>query len=135
MHWSTPRTIPGLLGAGLLLCAAAPCGAQAAPADEAAQMGDFFKGTLEIDVPAGDWSAKRYLTADHTYRETGADGEVQGTWVVQGGKICTTAARPLGADRAKTYCNIGVGKKAGEQWRDEDPVTGNVVLFKLTPGR
>jgi hypothetical protein len=98
-------------------------------------MGDFFSGTLEIDVPAGTWSAKRYLAADHTYRETGTDGEVRGTWTVQDGKICTTAAKPLGVDRARTYCNTGVGRKAGEMWRDEDPVTGNAVLFKLTPGR
>jgi hypothetical protein len=135
MHWFIPRALPGLLGAGLLLGGAAPVDAQTAPSNEAAAMADFFKGTLEIDLPAGDWAAKRYLAADHTYRETGSDGDVTGTWALKDGKICTTASKALGLDRAKTYCNTGVGRKAGEAWRDEDPVTGNTVMFKLTPGR
>lgn len=99
-------------------------------------LGDFFSGTLEIDVPAGNWSAKRYLAADHTYRETGADGEVRGTWSIEGGKICTTREKPVDdADHAARYCNTGVGRHAGEMWRDADPVTGNAVFFNLKPGR
>jgi hypothetical protein len=131
----TRRAIPHILGAGLLLCIAAPHAAKAAPADEAAQMADFLTGVLDIDVPGGDWSAKRFFAADHTYRETGSDGQVTGTWKVQDSKICTTADRPLGLDRARTYCNSGLGRKAGEAWRDQDPVTGNTVMFKLTAGR
>lgn len=133
MNWFIPRAVPGLLGAGLLLCGAAPYPANAA--DDAAQLAAFFTSTLEIDVPAGDWSAKRFLAPDHTYRESGDDGEVHGTWAVKDGRICTTADRSLGDTRAKTYCNTGLGKKAGDAWRDADPVTGNPVLFKLTPGR
>ncbi|HEY3948172.1 hypothetical protein [Phenylobacterium sp.] len=123
----------------ILLCAlslsllAAPI---ARAQDEAATLGDFFTGTLEIDVPAGDWSAKRYLAPDHTYREVGSDGTVRGTWAVRDGKVCTTAQRPVQSeDRAATYCNAILGKHAGDMWRDADPVTGNAVLFKLTAGR
>ena len=126
--------LAALIGAAALIAAAAPPAAQAAPEAPTA-LADFFTGTLEIDTPAGNWSAKRWLAADHTYRETGSDGEVRGTWSIENGKICTTAGKALGDDRAKTYCNIGVGKKAGETWRDDDPVTGNAVLFDLKPGR
>ncbi|MBS0361767.1 MAG: hypothetical protein JSR98_10330 [Proteobacteria bacterium] len=99
-------------------------------------MADFFTGVLQIDVPAGDWSAKRYFAPDHTYRETGADGEVRGAWAVRDGKVCTTAQKPiLSEDRVATYCNAILGKHAGDMWKDADPVTGNTVLFKLSAGR
>ena len=120
---------------GALAALVVSSGVSAQPAGEAAAMGDFFTGTLEIANPNGDWSARRWLAPDHTYRESGSDGEVRGTWKIENGKICTTADHRLGVDRAATYCNVGVGKKAGEGWKDEDPVTGNLVLFKLTPGR
>jgi hypothetical protein len=121
------------LVAALLLAAASP----AAKPDEAALLHDFFAGTLEIDVPAGGpWSAKRYLAPDHTYRETGSDGEVRGTWALQDGKVCTTAERPpIDEDHTKTYCTEAVGKHAGDTWRAPDPVTGNAVFFKLSAGR
>jgi hypothetical protein len=127
------RTLPAILFALLI---AAPA-ARAAPApDEAAGLRDFFAGTLEIDVPNGDWSAKRYFAPDHTYREVGSDGAVHGNWTVRDGKVCTTAERPVESeDRTATYCNAIIGKHAGETWRDADPVTGNAVLFKLTAGR
>lgn len=88
----------------------------AAPADEAAAMRDFFAGTLEIDNPAGQWSAKRYFAPDHTYRETGSDGEVHGAWAIENGKICTTADRPNSDPaRLSRYCNTGVGRHEGEK--------------------
>jgi hypothetical protein len=118
-----------------LLVLAAPA-ARAATADETTALKDFFTGTLEIDVPAGGpWSAKRYLSPDHTYRETGSDGAVSGTWAMRDGKLCATPDRPLGVDRAATYCNAILGKHAGDMWRDADPVTGNAVFFRLTAGR
>jgi hypothetical protein len=129
------RTVFAAACASLLAAAVAPHAAQAAPAVEAAQMADFFTGTLQIELAGGEWSARRFLAADHTYRETGSDGEVHGTWAIKDGKVCTTADQLLGVDRARTYCNTGVGRKAGEAWKDNDPVTGNAVLFKLTPGR
>jgi len=124
--------LAGVIGAALIF-AAAPA-AHAAP-DEAVVLADFFTGTLEIDVLAAGWSTKRYLAADHTYSETGSDGPVRGAWTLQDGKVCTTADRPLGDDRLKTYCTAAVGKHAGDVWRAEDPVTGNTVMFRLSPGR
>lgn len=125
---------PTLLAA---LSSLALASAPAPPAtDEAAALADFFTGALEIDVPAGDWSAKRYYAPDHTYREVGTDGTVHGTWAVRDGKVCTTADRPIaGEDRTSTYCNAILGKHAGDMWKDADPVTGNAVLFKLSAGR
>ena len=125
------------IGAVAAMLLASGAGAQAAaPADEAAAMQDFFTGTLEIDNPAGDWSAKRYFAPDHTYRETGSDGEVRGTWAIENGKICTARDRPKAdPDRADRYCNEGVGRRLGDKWRDADPVTGNLVLFELKAGR
>jgi hypothetical protein len=128
------RTTIGALAA-LLLAGAASAQAPGSTGD-AAVMRDFFTGTLEIDVPAGPWSAKRYLAPDHTYSETGSDGAVHGTWAVRDGKVCTTAQRPVESeDRTPTYCNAILDKHTGEMWRDADPVTGNAVLFKLTAGR
>jgi hypothetical protein len=95
-------------------------------------MHDFFGAVLDIDVPNGDWSAERYYAPDHTYRETSPVGEVHGTWSVENGKICATQANPPPGQAAR-YCNLGVGKKLGEQWRDEDPVTRKAVFFQLKP--
>jgi hypothetical protein len=106
-----------------------------ASSNEAALLADFLSGTWEIDVPAGEWSAKYFLAADHTYRETGSDGEVRGTWEVRDGKLCTTADHLVAPDRIKTYCNKGAGRHAGDQWTDSDPVTGNTVFFTLKAGR
>jgi|GEM_PF-5817482 len=122
------------LAATALLLGAAAAAPTAVGGDDAA-MADFFKGTLEIDVPAGGpWSAKSYLSPDHTFRMVGTDGEVRGTWAVRDGKLCTTSNADPGPDKLKTYCNVGVGKKLGEAWKDADPVTGNLV-FRLVPGR
>lgn len=128
------RIAIGALAAALLAGAAS---AQAlAPADEAAAMRDFFTGTLEIDNPAGSWSAKRFFAGDHTYRETGSDGDVRGTWAIEKGKICTARANPQAdPDRTARYCNEGLGRRVGDKWSDADPVTGNLVLFSLTAGR
>jgi hypothetical protein len=118
------------------LAVAAPALADAPPGDEAVVMRDFFSGAWEVDVPAGDWSAKYFLAPDHTYRETGSDGAVRGKWVLEEGKICTTPDNgPAAPDRLPRYCNKGAGKHAGEQWTDVDPVTGNTVFFTLKAGR
>jgi hypothetical protein len=119
------------LAATALLAGAATL--HAAP--EANPMADFFVGVLEIDVPGGDWSAKRYFAPDHTYRETGTDGEVKGAWAIEGDRICTTPSKALPGDRARKYCNLGLGQRLGDSWGDQDPVTGNTVLFRLTAGR
>ena len=126
--------LQALIGAALI-AAAVPPPAQAAPEEKTA-LADFFAGTLEIDLLAGGWSARRWLATDHTYRETGSDGEVHGTWSIENGKICTVRDKPKDdPDRTARYCNEGVGRHVGETWNDADPVTGNVVMFALKPGR
>ncbi|HZZ31001.1 MAG TPA: hypothetical protein VFE10_03320 [Phenylobacterium sp.] len=122
-----------LVAGAALTCLPTPLAAQ--PAEEAQAMAGFFAGTLEIDVPAANWSAKRYFAPDHTYRETGADGELRGAWAIEKGKICTSPGKPLGEDRMPKYCNLGLGKHIGDSWKDSDPVTDNAVMFKLSPGR
>jgi hypothetical protein len=129
------RIVTGVLAA-LLLANGAAAQVPGSPADEAAAMRDFFAGTLEIENPAGNWSAKRWFAPDHTYRETGSDGQVRGVWTIENGKICTARDNPKAdPDRTARYCNEGLGRRIGDKWRDADPVTGNLVLFSLTAGR
>ena len=120
----------GLMATSLVLFA--PPVLAAGAADEG--MADFFANTLVVSVPSAPWVDKRYLSPDHTYRDEGDSGDQRGTWVIEGGKLCVTPEKPskYGAPR---YCNPGPGKKLGEFWNDEDPITGNTVVFALTPGR
>jgi len=111
-----------------------PLGAGAqAPASDAAAMAGYFGNTLAISIP-DMYSAKRYFSTDHTYTETGDDGDVHGTWAIKDGKVCTTQSQEY-LDRLKEYCNLGVGRKAGETWVDKDPMTGNRITFTLVAGR
>jgi hypothetical protein len=128
------QPITALICAGLML--AAPAVRAAPPADDAASMADFFKGTLAVDNPVGEWSGKYFFEPNHTYKETGSDGPVTGTWSIEGDRFCTVPDKgPAAPDRAARYCNLGVGRHTGEQWKDNDPVTGNMVLFSLKAGR
>lgn len=109
-----------------------PAAAESPKADEV--MAPFFGADLQIDNFEG-WHADRHLAADHTYTQTGSDGEVTGTWSVEGGKLCTVQKTPPPpADRASRYCNLGPGHEVGDKWRDTDPVTGNPIFFYLAPG-
>jgi hypothetical protein len=96
-------------------------------------MNDYFANTLTIEIP-GVWKAKRYFAADHTYWQTGDDGEVKGTWSIEDGKVCTVQV-PAKPHRLEKYCNIGIGKHAGDAWDDHDPMSGNRITFALVPGR
>jgi hypothetical protein len=111
--------------------------AQAQPAaDEAAAMHDYFGAALEISAPwqtgGGVSITTRYYAPDHTFHEVNEEGEAQGSWTIEDGKICATRTHaPRG--QAARYCNIGLGKTLGQQWQDTDPVTGNAVFFQLMP--
>jgi hypothetical protein len=107
--------------------------AQGAPgaAAGASGMDAFFVGTLQIEVPNtyNPYFAQRQFSPDHTYVDL-EDGKLfHGTWAIKDGKICTTR------DSGKTFCNLGVGHIAGDEWVDKDPYTGNEVDFTLTAVR
>ena len=124
------RIAPLLLLSSIL---AMPPGARAAQADDSAAIAGYFGATLTIDIP-DMYSAKRYFAPDHSYTETGDDGDVHGTWSIKNGKVCTIqSAEHL--DRPREYCNLGLGRKPGETWLDKDPVTGNQITFALIAGR
>jgi hypothetical protein len=126
------RRIPALLLAAAFVVCPLGAGAQT-PAGDGAAMAGYFGNTLSISIP-DMYSAKRYFAPDHTYTETGDDGDVHGTWSIKDGKVCTTQSQEY-IDRLKEYCNLGVGKKAGETWVDKDPLTGNRITFTLIAGR
>jgi hypothetical protein len=93
-------------------------------------MADFFKGSLNITLPAfKKYRVTRQFAADHTYVDLERGKPVPGTWTLENGKICTQ--RPA----AQRYCNTGLGKKIGDTWQDKDPYTGNEVDFALVAGR
>jgi len=116
---------------GLALAGPSAAQGQPASADEGVQ--PFIGSRLEIDNFQG-WHADRYLAPDHTYTQTGSDGDVTGEWSVEDGKLCTEQKTPPPAgDRAKRYCNLGPGRKLGDTWQDRDPVTGNPIFFSLQP--
>jgi len=134
MRRFTACVLTALLGAAPFLCVAPAARAQtpASPA-EIAQLGDVFVGTLEIDVPAGGSAVKRYFAKDHTYRDTGTEGDNTGTWRLDGDRVCTQQTDP--PVLAPPYCNMGLHRKLGERWTVSDPVTTNTVIFTLAPGR
>ena len=117
----------------LPLTASAVAAQTTPPASDAAAMAGYFGNTLTIGIP-DMYSAKRYFAPDHTYTETGDDGDVHGTWAIKDGKVCTTQSQDY-LDRLKEFCNLGVGKKPGETWVDHDPLTGNRITFALVAGR
>jgi hypothetical protein len=126
-----PLTLALLLALPL---AASAVAAQTAPATtDAEAMAGYFGNTLTISIP-DMYSAKRYFAPDHTYTETGDDGDVHGTWAIKDGKVCTVQSQAY-LDRLKEYCNLGVGRKPGETWVDHDPLTGNRITFTLIAGR
>jgi hypothetical protein len=95
-------------------------------------MDAFYAGTLQIEVPNAidPYFAQRQFSADHTYVDL-EDGKLfHGAWAIKDGKICTT--RDGGG---KPFCNVGIGHKAGEDWTDKDPYTGNEVDFTLVAER
>jgi hypothetical protein len=117
-----------LLGAVALMCAS-PCNAQPDPNIQAEPdpLAGFYSNTLRIEVQ--DYRALRFFEPDHTYHDLVRGKVVKGSWTVEGDHICT---QQPGTAR---FCNLGLGKTAGEMWLDKDPYTGNEVRFALEAGR
>ena len=127
MRWK----LSPLLGAIALMCAscAAPHIAQPDLGTQAESdpLAGFYGNTLRIEVE--DYRGLRFFEPDHTYRDLVRGKTVRGSWTVEGDRICTQSS---GAAR---FCNLGLGKTAGEMWLDRDPYTGNQVTFTLDAGR
>ena len=124
MAW---KLIPVL--AVVTLAFASPCVAQpnANASSDPDPLAGFYGNTLRIEVQ--DYRGLRFFEPDHTYHDRVRGQVFQGSWTVEGDRICTQSP---GFNR---FCNLGVGKTLGEKWLDRDPYTGNKVTFALTPGR
>jgi hypothetical protein len=119
--------VMGLVAGGLAHAAQAE-----APQDSVAA---FYDSTLVVENVEG-WRIKRYLHPDNTFTQTGSGGPARGRWEVADGRLCTTQLEPSPpSNHPRTFCNTGPGYKPGDRWRDKDPLTGNLIYFKLHPGR
>lgn len=114
--------------------ASAALAAAAAAAQPGDPMAGFYGNHLKIQLTSGYWNGVRVFSPDHTFRDAfeaeGQKGTAKGRWTVENGKICVLGDEP----GAKQFCNLGLGKKVGDQWTDHDPYTGNEVRFTLEAG-
>ena len=94
---------------------------------ESDPLAGYYANTLRIEVQ--DYRGLRFFEPDHTYRDRVRGKLIKGSWSVDGGRICTQSTG------AAKFCNLGLGKTAGETWLDKDPYTGNEVKFTLEAGR
>jgi hypothetical protein len=107
-----------------LLVAAGAAAAQPAPADPVA---GYYGNTLKIE--SGGPKELRFFEADHTFRDRVRGNVVPGVWTIEGDRICTQHPH------ASKFCNLGLGKVAGDSWIDHDPYTGSELRFSLIAGR
>ncbi|MGZ3275419.1 MAG: hypothetical protein ACXU82_16160 [Caulobacteraceae bacterium] len=133
-----PRKTAALIGA-LVLSAASFAAAQPSPEvptapqpqsgapPESDPLSGYYTNTLRIEVQ--DYRGLRFFEPDHTYRDRVRGRLLKGSWSVDGDRICTQSPG------AAKFCNLGLGKAAGETWLDKDPYTGNEVKFTLEAGR
>lgn len=117
-----------VVGALALTCAS-PCLAQSESSipTGADPLAGYYGNTLRIAVQ--DYRGLRFFEPDHTYHDRVRGQVFNGTWTIEGDRICTQSP---GFNR---FCNLGVGKVSGDKWIDRDPYTGNRVSFALTVGR
>ena len=124
MTW---KLIPALTGVALACASACVAQPDANASSQPDPLAGFYGNTLRIAVQ--DYRGLRFFEPDHTYHDRVRGQVFQGSWTVEGDRICTQSP---GFNR---FCNLGVGKTPGEKWLDSDPYTGNKVTFTLTPGR
>jgi hypothetical protein len=116
------------LAAALLAMAGA---AQAAPPDP---MAGFYGNTVTIDVPAGYYSARRFIDPDGTWREPHGSDEIRGVWRIDVGQVCSWQTEPP-VHNPRHYCYPVVARKVGDKWTTVDPDSGNTVYQAIEPGR
>jgi hypothetical protein len=84
-----------------------------------------------VVVRLADGSVERYLfDADNTFTVNLADGQVSGTWALNGEKICIDIGdgEPICEDYPK-------GKKVGDTWTEIDDDDGSTLTISIEPGR
>jgi hypothetical protein len=113
------KTIKSLLAAAVAL-AAVPAIAQTAPSDTIALV--LEKGvTMSV--------AQMGITGDVTYMPDGTfsgfDGQYEGTYKVDGTKLCLTAPA-VGQDN--TCFDYPTGKKSGDKFKITDPNVGEIEI-------
>lgn len=116
-------SMKAVFSASLAILACTPAAAQPQPDP----MAGYYGATLTI--VAKGFKQQRFFEPDHSFRDRSRGKVTPGTWAIEGDKICTQEA---GGSR---FCNLGLGKTAGESWVDHDPYTGNEVKFSLVEGR
>jgi hypothetical protein len=93
-----------------------------------------FGNTITIDIPRM-YHAVRFIDPDHSWRQVGDDGELRGTWSVEGGDVCFDQTDPKPGPGMDHNCNPNAPHKIGDTWNNTDPVTGNLVVIGLVEGR
>ncbi len=106
--------------AAIVAMAAAPALAQSAPSDTIALV--LEKGvTMSV--------AQMGITGDVTYKPdgtfTGFDGQYEGTYKVDGSKLCLTAPA-VGQDN--TCFDYPNGQKSGDKFKITDPTIGEIEI-------
>jgi hypothetical protein len=97
-------------------------------------MAGFYGNTVTIDVPAGYYSARRFVDPDGTWREPRGSDFVRGVWRIEDGQVCSWQTDPP-VQNPRHYCYPAVARKVGERWTTIDPDTGNTVYTAIEPGR
>jgi hypothetical protein len=121
------KRLPSHIAAALFAAAAAAD----PPSDP---MAGFYGNTLSVDVPAGFYSARRFIDPDGTWREPHGSDWIRGVWRIEGGQVCSWQTEPP-VHQPRHYCYPVTARKVGDRWVTTDPDTGNPVYQSLEPGR
>jgi hypothetical protein len=80
-------------------------------------MATRFGNTTKVTYPNGQ-VVKVWYNADHTWSGDANGTAINGTWKLEGDKICVTTANPPAdmANMPNPQCNPVVARKVGESW-------------------
>jgi hypothetical protein len=82
-----------------------------------------------VVVRLADGTVERYLfDADHTFTVQTSEGEMTGTWALNGGEVCVDFGEdePICEDYPK-------GKKLGDTWTEVDDDDGSSLTISIEP--
>ncbi len=108
----------------LLLSAACASGVHADTIDEV--VGN------EVVVNFADGVEIRYsFHADNTFTASWENGELTGSWYLQGGDICIDAMQDNSAAECEDYLR---DKRVGDSWTQVDDDDGSLISISIVPG-